>query len=374
MAAPQQADAENALIRMLANSVQQIGIQTQEIDVRNALIRQTTPCDGQDRVRFRQWIADISLANRSAPQSATWVAMRSALGPLRTEVERSADLWKHANQDRAADNNQPRESAPWPHLMEYLVNVFLGGEEMERKRSELTKVIQSNYESTATYIVRFRERADEAYPTGDNVRNPVHEQTLRDMFLRGLRDTNIAKYVITRQNINTLQEACTAVTNKSDANERYDRLISGHVLANRVETPMEVDAVASNSQNNLLKEVLEAIKKIDKTNCEVKQNGRQPYRATENATGNQVKYNGGGFTPRHGGVYNTPRNNYTSPVNRYPAPRNNEYSNPIQCWHCNKFGHIARTCRVQVNKQQQQPQQQRQQTSTRPIQNRHNSY
>jgi hypothetical protein len=219
--------------------------------------------------------------------------------------------------------------------MAYLVNVFLGGEEMERKRSELAKLIQSPYESTGTYIIRFREKADEAYPHAENApRNEVHEQILRDTFLRGLRNDQITKYVITRPHMDTLQQAFTAVTTKSDANERYDRLISVQNTPRtetRVDTPMEIDAVASQSRerehNDTLKQILDAIARIN---------------VSQDKSAKQNKQNGGGHVSRHPGSdrkYNDRK--YTDPNPRERRPKT--------CFRCGLLGHIRKECRTNLD-------------------------
>lgn len=331
-------------IQLLTAGLDRLANQSSTLDLRNALIRQTTPCDGQERSRFRTWLHDVSLAHRSAPDMATFVAMRTAMGPLRTEVESAADLWKNDDAQRAADPQIRRENAPWDEIAPYLTRIFLGGEEIERLRAELNQMVQKPYENSATYIVRFKEAADAAYPLP---RNPVHETILRDTFLRGLSDDHLARHVITRANINTLQAACDAVTQRADATDRYNRVMAARMpiqqqnSAPRHEEAMEIGQIQK-AQSDQIAQLCAAIKHLtDKFDNSAATNAN-----SNSQNQNRPRYNpprqrshGNGFTPRNGGQIP-------------PNQQRNNTSGPKQCWHCGRPGHLRRNCFALQNQSQ----------------------
>lgn len=345
----------------LANVFDRLVNQNSLLDLRNALIRQTSPCDGQERSRFRVWLHELDLAHRNAPELATFIAMRTALGSLRTEVERAADLWKHEDADRAADINIKRQDAPWPAMAAHLTTIFLGGEEQERRRAELNQLTQHAYETVPTYIIRFQEAADHAYP---QPRNEVHDVMLRDIFLRGLTDEKLCRRVITRPNVNTFQNAVQTVTQMADASDRYTRLMAAKfpkqtMSSNptfgqtkpRLEEPMEVNHIKQQAD---LDKICSAIQNLEaKVSAISFQNQPQSNPNRQSQPGNfkpkkqqQITRYGGGFTPRHSGTIPN-------------SARGNEITDQIArqtkiCFYCNKPGHIRRNC-FQLQHRQQQP-------------------
>ena len=308
-------------------------------EVRQALIAQTTLCDGSNREKLRMWVKEVGLAHKTAPAHAAWVAVRTATGALRVEVERACDAWKI----QYPAPHVSRHDMPWLDMEHHVVNTFLGAEEGARRRGELQKLKQKSYETISTFAIRFQDEASQAYPD----RNAVYEQILRDQFLKGLRDDRVARKVSAKTEVNTLRGACDAACAAADADDRYSRLQRGQssrddvISSGNGETPMEIDALRGKNAAKA--------KKVDKS---AKDNnldaiGRLAQEVhimrQENAAVEQLREElAAAVGPR---VSQTPvsscRSSGVGDSKKIVVGRQE-----IKCFNCGKFGHIQRECRA----------------------------
>ncbi len=271
---------------------------------RQAIIQQTTMCDGSTRPAVRAWLADLDLANRQEPNMTVYVATKTVSGALRKEVERFLADWVTGHQD------QHRNDAPWPELRAHVANSFLGAEEMARKKGELAQLRQQPYEETENYVVRFRDAMLEAYPDhqlgGDDVQG-----MLREMFLRSLRSDDLARRVSGWHDVQTVNQAFEWVQRIASAEDRYRRLGREE---RRQEEPMEVSTIAQAPEEATgLKQILERLDGIQSRirSLETQQKQRK-------------------VGPR------APRFRQT--------PERNDRKEPKLCFACGKPVHFAREC------------------------------
>ena len=197
---------------------------------KQALIRQTTPCDGTSPAGVRAWFKDIELAGAEVgAENQIEVAARTAAGSLRWELERYIAGVLATN-----DQINARFNVPWADVKAHLRTSFLNVDESSALRDEVEKTRQSAYEPEASFSRRFREVADAAYP-GEG-RNEDQNRILIRAFARGLRSDELARKLVEEGNPTTLEEAFSTLAGYSARKDAYARL-------SRHEEPMEVAPV-----------------------------------------------------------------------------------------------------------------------------------
>ena len=147
-------------------------------NLRDALVKQTTQCDGETTTAVRVWVKEVNLAlQQVVPAEVVTVVTRTVTGPLRWEVERFINQYM-------ATHNVARPLVPWAAIETHISQCFLNTDEASALRDEVENTRQSAYELPASYSRRFRDVADSAYPNGH--RNADQERLLIKAYAKGL--------------------------------------------------------------------------------------------------------------------------------------------------------------------------------------------
>ena len=180
-----------------------------------AVIRQTTMCDGTSTAGVRAWFKEIELAGgEMGAENQVEIAARTADGSLRWELERYIT-------GVLATNNaiKARFNVPWADVKAHIRTSFLNVDESGALCDEVEKTRQSAYELEASFSRRFQEVADAAYP-GD-VRNDDQNRILIRAFARRLRSYQLARKLVEEGNPTTLEEAFTTLAGYSARKDAY---------------------------------------------------------------------------------------------------------------------------------------------------------
>ena len=198
----------------------------------DALVRQTTTCDGTLTSAVRAWIREVNLAYEQVGDGGIIeVATRTITGSLRFEVERHIS-------EVIRNNNVLRHAVPWALLRTHVRAQFLNVDEDAALRDDVEKTRQSPYEPEAQYSRRFRDVADAAYPAPRNV---DQERILVKAFAKGLHSSDIARRLVEHFHPDTMEAAIAAVGQACERKDAYERL-------GRQEEPMEVAMMKNPAQ------------------------------------------------------------------------------------------------------------------------------
>ena len=294
---------------------------------KQALIRQTTPCDGTSPAGVRAWFKDIELAGAEVgAENQIEVAARTAAGSLRWELERYIAGVLATN-----DQINARFNVPWADVKAHLRTSFLNVDESSALRDEVEKTRQSAYEPEASFSRRFREVADAAYP-GEG-RNEDQNRILIRAFARGLRSDELARKLVEEGNPTTLEEAFSTLAGYSARKDAYARL-------SRHEEPMEVapvnpasprPVVARDDQTTatLLKKLLQSQERLQTKVAKLEAQARPPRNTAAPATRPAFRERGPEQPPR---TVQEPGAGWTPDG----KPR---------CFGCGRVGHMRRECR-----------------------------
>ena len=294
---------------------------------KQALIRQTTPCDGTSPAGVRAWFKDIELAGAEVgADNQIEVAARTAAGSLRWELERYIAGVLATN-----DQINARFNVPWADVKAHLRTSFLNVDESSALRDEVEKTRQSAYEPEVSFSRRFREVADAAYP-GEG-RNEDQNRILIRAFARGLRSDELARKLVEEGNPTTLEEAFSTLAGYSARKDAYARL-------SRHEEPMEVapmnpasprPVVARDDQTTatLLKKLLQSQERLQTKVAKLEAQARPPRTTAAPATRPAFRERGPEQPPR---TVQEPGAGWTPDG----KPR---------CSGCGRVGHMRRECR-----------------------------
>ena len=219
---------------------------------------------------------------------------------------------------------------------------FLNVDEAAALRDTLDNLRQSAYETDASYTRRFRDLAQECYPSHN--RNIDQERILVRGFARGLRSVAVAIKMIEQSNPQTLLEAMQWLASFSERNDVVSRL----GLTTSEDVPMEISAVQppasapSQLHDQALEKVLRGqehimtkLAKLEAFQSHVaKKQSRRP-----EASGNYLS-----MQASH---------------NRLDGLPNWSPDGQPRCFACGIFGHMKRKCPTQTNNKQERAHQQR---------------
>ena len=150
-------------------------------------------CDGSSAAATRTWLDDISLAfSRVGQLIVIEIASSTVTGSLRKELE---NFLQEQVQSQTYD---ARDRVPWAILRAHLSKTFLNVDEAAALRDTLDNLRQSAYKTDASYTRRFRDLAQECYPSQN--RNIDQERILVRGFARGLHSVAVAIKMIEQSN------------------------------------------------------------------------------------------------------------------------------------------------------------------------------
>ena len=138
---------------------------------KQALLHQTTLCDGTSPAGVRAWFKDIELAGAEVgAENQIEIAARTAACSLRWELERYIAGVLATN-----DQINIRFNVPWADVKAHLRTSFQNVDESSALRDELENTQQSAYEPEASFSLRARKKAGrrgQPYRAGRGLHHP----------------------------------------------------------------------------------------------------------------------------------------------------------------------------------------------------------
>lgn len=299
-------------------------------------IAQTTRCDGTTAQGVRTWLMELNLAIQIAGQNAAIeIATATVQGPLRIELERYITL------QAAAQPPVLRAQIQWDGLRDHLRTTFLGAGEQNRLRQELSNIKQTAFENVQQYARRFREAAAGAYT--EDGRADAENWILKDLFLKGLANREIAAEVVRRHNPENLADVMNRSSEMDDREKQIVQLFGedNHVavVEEKKEDTKDKPETEVSEDDPILKALNKLSSKMGELSAGVRKSTPQEVAAFKQRPAND-----------HTSQNPPPRRQNSRPPQynsqrRHPrddAPRRTGE----ECYNCLKLGHWARECRA----------------------------
>ena len=206
-------------------------------------------CDGLVTEDIREWIRNVNLAVKNTegiPHNVRRISRKTTTGALYRAIER----WCLAQENDA--------QITWDNVRKYVQDSFLGANEDERLRLELSKIKQGA-DGILMYNRKFRELADAAY--GEQ-RQDEAERTVRRHYLTSLNDRDLAKKAILECDATTLEGLITYVDKIAMGMELYNTMFEG-------EEPMDCSVVGKEKGATAKPEKSDVEKRLERQNTKI---------------------------------------------------------------------------------------------------------
>ena len=191
-----------------------------------------TKCDGTDAGEIRNWLRGMKTAVDVTSGITDHV---HRLARKTTSASLYRDIYKFAI--RNIDNNNVVQPITWTQLSAHVIANYLGANEQERLRLELSKMRQGAT-PTMVYNRKFKDKVEEIFP---GARNVEVERMVCKSYVMSLADRELARKIVVESGQTDNLEQVIAYVDKMTANmEYYDSLFS---LPEGVE-PMDCSTVS----------------------------------------------------------------------------------------------------------------------------------
>ena len=264
-------------------------------------------CDGLSEQATREWMKGMQIAQQMT-NNIDGNIMRLVNRTTTGGMYRNLQTWMQGR------------VVTWLSLSQYVRNHYLGSNEEERLKIELSKYRQANT-PIMVHNRKFKELAYDAYPCDSQdggTRLPATEKILVQCYIRSLADKQLAQRILIENQTQSLEVAIDYV----------DRLSANMELFSVItDEPMDCSAIANRPPDE------------DKTNYKLvaeKQNTKIAKLEAQLAEMRKTQQNGGG---RQNGRQNGMRGQNGA------GGHGNGYKKPFSCYNCGKPGHMSRECR-----------------------------
>ena len=263
---------------------------------------------GEGGRNLRAWMRDmtkVGLTLGNDQEKMKVLALQTLKGP-------AADFYSRLLRQRP--------QATWAEILQALKSRFSDQTDEQFAQQRLKRLKQNTGESAQNFAERIVDIAEEAFGTID-LSAPLIQQQLKDVFLDGFRDDQIARRII-RQHPNSLDSALQIAVQEQLTNRTFD--------LRQKEEPMEVD-MASGTNNNMgeLKTMLTEVLSL----------------------------------ARQGPPQNPQTNTQNEPRTYKGKPLQWTRDGKVVCAHCSKIGHRWRQC----FKRKQEEEQKKDQGNWKPL-------
>lgn len=247
-------------------------------------------CDGVHSHDVREWLKSMTVAintTKAIPHNVHRIIRKTTSGALYRSLVEYLDSVKGT----PAAND-------WKIIRAFVTNTFLGQNELERLRLELSKCKQGS-DNILLFNRKFKEAAAVAFV---EPRNPETERMVLRYYATSLHDSVLARRIIVESNAKTLEEAQKYADKMEAGEELYRSLIGDH-------EPMDCSAVTGQTRTPTDKRIQQQDTKIAKLEAQLAQLQSKPRQQQHREES---------------------------------APRRNK---EVKCYNCKKMGHYQRDCR-----------------------------
>ena len=213
ISAQNMADLSSAVTEAVVNSIAALAAQLGERDVRDTntgkikgVCENVIKCEGISTVETREWLVAMETAVQATagvPNNVHRIARKTTRGQLYRAIEQRFRI---------------TPGVSWAALKAYVSDAFLGTNEQERLRLEMTKQKQGT-DGILMFNRKYSALAEMAY--GTEPRAPDVEKLLIRHYVLALNDRDIGRKIITESAANTLADALAYADRRAMGEELF---------------------------------------------------------------------------------------------------------------------------------------------------------